>query len=258
MSFDPIASSRTQRFTKQELKDFWQGPGRIVQRTKEENPALYAELHIAGEQAGILGKSLAQTPQPYVKNYKPAPKQYSANELAARGRRTEAEVRAFFADAKKANDLFHSDRNEYERMRESGVSYGLFEPRVIPYQPTKPAEPAWTMRISDELATESNLPIGTVVNSAQLEQLCQQRVDRARKVEADAAAKLEADRLAEIAKLSARQQADQAERDRKLADLQRLEQLIQPQPVVTQEPTALATARLVAAERAKSVETPTA
>jgi hypothetical protein len=253
--FDPIQEKRSQRYTRQELKDFWQGPGSVVQRLKKENPALYQELHTAGEQAGVIGKSLAPTPALNTP-YKPPTRTYSADELAARGRYSEQDIRAFFADAKTANALFHSDRNEYEARREAGVTYGLFQAREVPYVPAKPAEAETLHRVSDQLCDESSIPRGSLLPWVQIEQLCEQQVQRARKAQADADAKIAQDRAAELEKLTARQQADQAERDRKQADLDRLAVLIAPKPIVTPEPTALATARLVAAEKAKAVEVP--
>jgi hypothetical protein len=111
------------------------------------------------------------------------------------------------------------------------------------------------MRISDELARESNLPVGTVVNSEQLSQLCEQKVARARKVQADADAKADADRQAEIYKLSAAQKLEQDKRDKEVRDLQRLSELIAPKPISTPEPVQLATARAIAQEKSK-VEVP--
>jgi len=250
MSFDPIEAKRIARWTKHELKDFWQGPD--VQKTLRENPTLYRELHIAGEKAGVIGKSMAPNPAPNVP-YRPPTKTYTTAELAARGQYSEAAIRAYF-NSKASSDEFHGDRNEYERKREAGVSYGLFEPRETPYVPPKPAEPEWTMRISDELATESNLPIGTVVNSAQLEQLCGQRVLRTRQAQEAADARVAQDRATELVTLTAKQRADQAERDRKQADLDRLVELTTPKPSIVPEPIPLATARVIAMEKAKVAE----
>jgi hypothetical protein len=252
MSFDPIAEKRTARWTKQELKTFWQGPD--VQRTRRENPALYRELHEAGERAGVVGKSMAPIPAPNVP-YKPPTRSYTADELVARGQYSEQEIRKFF-NSEEANKVFTSDRNEYERKREAGVSYGLFDKREVPYVPTKPAEPDWTMRISDELARESNLPIGTIVNSEQLEQLCEQKVQRARQAQAAADAKAAADRQAELAKLTAAQQLEQTARDQKQRDLDRLVELTTPKQTPAPEPAQVATARLVAQEKATAVEVP--
>jgi len=253
MSYDPIQERRTQKYTPAELKAFWQGPGYVVQRLLRENPALYQELHTAGEKAGVIGKSMAPNPAPNV--YKPPTKTYTPSELVARGRYSEAAIRAYF-NSNASSDEFHSDRNEYERKREAGVSYGLFEPRAIPYIPTKPPAPEWTMRISDELADESNIERGTEINSAQLEQLCRQKVDRARQAQEAADAKVAADRAAELAKLTAVQQSEQAVRDQKQRDLDRLAELIAPKPIQAPEPAQLATARAIAMEKAKVAEVP--
>jgi len=249
MSYDPIQERRTQKYTRAELKDFWQGSGVVAQRLLKENPALYKELHDAGERVGVVGKSMAPNPAPNVP-YRPPTKTYTPSELAARGRYSEAEIRAYF-NSKESSDEFHSDRNEYERKREAGVSYGLFGPRPIPYIPTKPPAPEWRLKISDELADASNLPRGTEVNEAQLEQLCRQKVQRARQAQEAADAKVAGDRQAELEKLSAKQQADQAERDRKQADADRLAALLVPLQTPPAEDPALATARAIAAERAK-------
>lgn len=255
MTFDPIAEQRSQKYTHAELKNFWQGPGTVVQRLKKENPALYKELQDAGVAANVIGKSLAPTPAPNTP-YRPPTRQYEERDLVLHGRYSEQDIRAFFADAKTANALFHSDRNEYEARREAGVSYGLFQAREVPYVPVVPPAPEWTMRISDELAKESNLPIGTIVNEAQLSQLCRQSVARARQAQEAADAKADADRAVELATLTAKQQAEQAARDRHQADLDRLVELTIPKQTPTPEPAPLATARLVAQEKAKSVEVP--
>ena len=253
MSFDPIQERRTQKYTPAELKAFWQGPGYVVQRLLRENPALYQELHTAGEKAGVIGKSMAPNPAPNV--YKPPTKTYTPSELVARGRYSEAEIRAFF-NSKESNDVFTSDRNLYELKREAAVSYGMFEPHEIPYVPTKPAEPEYLHRVSDELADESNIARGTTLPWAQVEQLVQQKVQRAKQAQEAAASKIAQDRATELATLTAKQQADQAERDRKQADLDRLAELIAPKPPVETEPIPLATARAIAQERAMSVEVP--
>jgi hypothetical protein len=249
MTFNPILEKRNQQYSYQELKTFWQGPGRIVQRTKEQNPALYAELHAAGEAANLIGKSLSPNPQPYVKNYAPAPRQYSADELATRGQYSETEIRAFFADAKKANELFHSDRNEYESRREAGVSYGLFKARETPYVPVKPPEPEYLHPVSNELADASHIERGSRLPWNQVEQLITQKLSREREAQEAVAAKVESDRAAELEKLTAAQRADEAVRLQKIADLDRIQQLIAPQPTKTPEPLELATARAVAAEK---------
>src|SRR5882724_8351734 len=171
--FDPIEAKRNARYTREELTEFFKGNGTVAQRLRKENPAKYEELHAEAEKMNILGPSLIKTPAPNTP-YKPPARSHTPSELASHGQYSEAEIRAYF-NSKKSSDEFHSDRNEYERKREAGVSYGLFQKREVPYVPTKPPAPEWTMRISDELAGESNLPIGTVVNSEQLEQLCRQK-----------------------------------------------------------------------------------
>jgi hypothetical protein len=248
MSRDSLLEKRNAEFTFKELKDWFDGNGTELQNFEKTNPTEYAKRRSTFEQLGGIGKSRQPKPLPYVKDYKPAQRQYSSDELAARGRHSEAEVQAYF-NSKESNEEYHTNRNKYESMREAGVSYGMFTARQAPYVPVKPSEPEWTMIISNELADESNVPRGTEINSAQLTQLCQQRVSRERQKQEAADAKIAQDRAAELEKLSSAQRADQLERDRKLADLQRLEQLIQPQPVVTQEPISLATARAVAAEK---------
>ncbi len=252
MSFDPIQDRRNQKYTRQELTEFFKGSGAVAQRLKRENPPKYEELRRSAEEMGIVGPSLIGTPAPNV-SYKPPTRSYSAEELVARGQYSEAAIRAYF-NSKESSDEFHSDRNEYERKREAGVSYGLFTAREVPYIPTKTPAPEWTMRISDELAAESNLPVGTVVNSQQLEQLCQLKVERARQAQEAVAAKVAQDRATEVATLTAKQAADQEVRNQKQRDLDRLVELTTPKPNVTPEPTALATARAIAQERAKQAE----
>src|SRR5580700_5953463 len=102
------------------------GDAAKASRMFRENRPLYDSLRQAAEDYKILGPSATGTPAPNVP-YKPPTRTYSTDELAARGRYPEQDIRAFFADAKTANALFHSDRNEYEARREAGVTYGLFQ-----------------------------------------------------------------------------------------------------------------------------------
>ena len=251
MSFDPIQERRTQKYTRAELKEFWQGSGVVAQRLLKENPALYKELHDAGERVGVVGKSMAPNPQPYVKNYAPEPKQYSAGELSALRRHSEAEVRTFFADAKKANEVFTSDRNLYEEWRDSGVSFGLFKAREVPYQPVKHPAPEPLHRVSDLLCDESHIPRGSELPWSQVEQLINQKLSRERDAQEAVTAKAESDGQAELAKLTAAQQLEQAERDRKQRDLDRLAELIAPKPPVVTEPGEVLLQRELAKEKAK-------
>jgi hypothetical protein len=254
--FDPIAASRTQRFTKQELKTFWQGPGRIVQRTKEENPVLYKQLQDAGVEAGVIGKSLAPNPAPNV--YKPPTRSYTPQDLKLHGEFSESYCTELFAsdNAKAATALSKADPERYQDAKDAAISYGVLPARTSPRPAPAPvAVPEPLHRISPELAAESGLPRDVELPWAQVELLCAQKVARARKVQADADAKADADKQSELATLTARQQADQAVRDQKQRDLQRLSELITPKPIVTPEPIALETARAIAQER-KSVEVP--
>jgi hypothetical protein len=256
MSFDPIEAKRTARWTKQELKQFWQGPD--VQRTQRENPALYQQLHIAGEQAGVIGKSLRGTPAPNVP-YKPPTKTYTPEELKLRGDFTESYCRELFGsgNSSAAKALFETDPERYQDAKDASISFGILPPRSTPRPPAPPAPvKEYLHPVSDQLCDESGIPRGSLLPWEQVSQLCQQKVDRARKVQADADAKADADRQAELATLTARQQAEQVERDQKQRDLDRLVELTTPKPVVTPEPVQLATARLLAQEKAKSVEVP--
>ncbi len=258
MSFDPIEAKRNARYTREELTEFFKGNGTVAQRLRKENPAKYQELHAEAEKMNILGPSLIKAPAPNTP-YKPPTRSYSADELVARGQFTESYCRELFAsgDSKAAKALFEADPERYQDAKDASISFGILPPRSTPRPAPAPVSaPEFTMRISDELAAESNLPVGTVVNSQQLEQLCQQKVDRARKVQADADAKIAQDRATELATLTARQQADQAQRDQQQRDLDRLAELIAPKPIETPEPPQLATARLVAQEKAKAVEVP--
>jgi hypothetical protein len=250
MTFNPILEKRNQQYTVQELKTFWQGPGRIVQRTKEQNPALYAELHAEGERLGVLGKSLAPNPAPNV--YRVPTKSYTPGELTLRGQFTEAYCRQLFASgsSKEATELFNKDREAYEDAKDAAIAFDILPARLTPRpQPAPVAAPEPLHRVSDQLAKESNLPLGTELPWSQVQQLCQQQVDRARKAQADADAKAAEARADELAMLTARQQADQAVRDQKQRDLDRLQELIAPKPVETTEPLPLAVARAVAAEK---------
>src|SRR6266478_3116493 len=106
--FDPIAAKRNQKYTREELTDFFKGSGTVAQRLRKENPAKYEELHAEAEKMNILGPSLIKAPAPNTP-YKPPTRTYTAEELVARGQYSEAEIRAFF-NSKEANDVFTSDR----------------------------------------------------------------------------------------------------------------------------------------------------
>src|SRR5258708_17308720 len=254
MTFNPIEQKRNQKYTRVELDAFFKGSFAEAQRVKRENPSLYKEYRDAYEAMGIFAPSLIGTPAPNVP-YKPPTRTYAPSELTSRGQYSEAEIRTYF-NSKASSDEFHSDRNEYERKREAGVSYGLFEPRAIPYITTKPPEHEFLHRVSDDLCAESNLPKGTALPWDAITQLCAQKVQRGRDARQLADKKAAADRAAELATLTAKQQAEQAARDRHQADLDRLVELTTPKPSIVPEPIPLATARLVAQEREKAIEVP--
>jgi hypothetical protein len=252
MTFDPIADKRNQKYTREELTSFFKGSAAVAQRLKKENPAKYQELRRSAEQMGIVGPSLIGTPAPNTPYRQPA-KTYTPEELKLRGEFTETYCRELFAsgDAKAARELHETNREGYENAKDAAISFGILPARTTPRpQPAPVAAPEPLHRISPELADESGLPRDVLLPWAQVELLCEQKVARARKAQADADTKADADRQAELAKLTSRQQADQAERDRKQADLDRLQELITPKPVVTPEPVQLATARAIAAEKA--------
>jgi hypothetical protein len=258
MAYDSIQDRRNQRFTPEELKTWLTGSLKELDAFKREHPAEYAERHAIAERMGIVGPSLYKTPAPNVPYQKPT-KSYTTEELRLRGQFTEDYCKQLFAsgDAKAATALFESDREGYENAKDSAIAYRILPARLSPRPAPAPVvAPEWTLRISDELAKESGLPLGTVVNEEQLAQLCSQKVARARQAQAAADAKTAADRASELAKLTAVQHADQVERDRKQADLDRLAELIAPKPPVETEPIPLATARVIAQEKAKAAEVP--
>jgi hypothetical protein len=257
MSFDPIQESRNKKFTREELKAFWQGPGRIVQQVRTENPQLYFELHSEAERHGLIGKSLAPSPAPNTP-YRPPVKTYTPAELKLRGDFSEDYCRQLFASgsSKEAAELFKTDRERYEDAKDASISFNILPARLTPRPLPPPApEPEYLQRISDELAAESGLPPGTSVPWPQFEQLIEQKLARARKVQADAESKVAADRQAEIEKLTAKQQADQDELDQKQKDADRLAALLVPRQNEVPDP-AIALGRAVAQERerAKAVE----
>jgi len=242
MTFDPIEAKRTARYTRQELKEFWTGPLHVKQKLFRENRAKYEELHLAGEQEGLLGPSLIKPAAPNTP-YRPPAKTYTPGELKLRGEFTESYCRELFAsgNSSAAKALFETDPERYQDAKDASISFGILPPRSTPRPPAPPVvEPEPLHRISNELALESGLPPGTSVPWPQFEQLIEQKLARARKVQADAAAKLEADRQTELATLTAKQQADQAQRDQKQRDLDRLAELIAPKPIVTPEAPAVA------------------
>jgi hypothetical protein len=145
--FNPLEEKRNARYTRQELKEFWQGPGVVVQRLRTENPALYAELHAEGERAGVVGKSMAPNPAPNTP-YKPPTKTYTAGELAARGRHSETYCRELFAsgDGRAARELHETDREGYEDAKDSAIAYGILPPRSTPRPAPAPvAAPKFTL-----------------------------------------------------------------------------------------------------------------
>ncbi len=248
--FDPIQERRTQKYTHAELKNFWQGPGYVVQRLLRENPALYQELHTAGEQAGVVGKSLA--PRPASNVYKPPTRSYSAEELKLRGEFTESYCRQLFAsgDAKAAKALYESDRESYEDAKDASISFNILPPRLTPRPAPAPvAAPEWTGQITNELADESGVPRGQLWTDSQIYQMCRQRVQRVREKQEAADAKVAQERASELAKLTAAQQLEQDARDQKQRDLDRLAVLIAPKPSETPEALDVAVQRAVAAEK---------
>jgi hypothetical protein len=252
MTFDPIADKRNQKYTREELTSFFKGSAAVAQRLKKENPAKYQELRRSAEEMGIVGPSLIGTPAPNVP-YKPPTRSYSADELKLRGDFTESYCRELFAsgNSSAAKALFEADPERYQDAKDASISFGILPPRSTPRPPAPPVvEPEPLHRISNELALESGLPPGTSVPWPQFEQLIEQKLARARKVQADAAAKLEADRQMELATLTAKQQADQAQRDQKQRDLDRLAELIAPKPTETPEAHDVAVQRAIAAEKA--------
>jgi hypothetical protein len=256
--FDPIEAKRNARYTREELTEFFKGNGTVAQRLKRENPPKYAELHAEAEKLNILGPSLIKTPAPNTP-YKPPTRSYTPSELVVRGQFTESYCRELFAsgDSKAAKALFEANPERYQDAKDASISFGILPPRLTPRPPAPPAPvKEYLHRVSDELADESHIARGTTLPWAQVEQLVQQKVQRARQVQEAADAKVAADRATELATLTAKQQAEQVARDRHQADLDRLVELTTPKPNVTLEPAQLATAKAVAEERAKSVEVP--
>jgi hypothetical protein len=249
--FDPIEAKRNQKYTREELTDFFKGSGTVAQRLRKENPAKYEELHAEAEKMNILGPSLIKPAAPNVP-YRPPTRTYTPQELAARGRFTEDYCRQMFAsgDARAARELHETNREAYEDVKDSAIAFGILPPRLTPRPAPAPvAVPEYKHQISNELADESGLPRGTTLPWAQVEQLVQQKVDRDRQAQEAVAAKVAQDRATEVATLTAKQAADQEVRNQKQRDLDRLAELIAPKPIQTAEPVALAVARAVAAEK---------
>jgi hypothetical protein len=253
MAYDSIQDRRNQRFTREELKTWLTGSLKELDAFKREHPAEYQERHAIAVRMGIVGPSLYKTPAP--NTYKPPTRQFSPDELRLRGQHTQAYCKQLFAsdDGRAARELYETDREGYEDAKDAAISFSILPPRLTPRPAPAPvAAPKFTLRISDELAKESNLPVGTIVDEEQLAQLCEQKVARARQVQATADAKVAADRAAELATLTAKQQHEQTARDQHQADLNRLAELTTPKPTETPEPPALETARLIAQQRAQA------
>jgi len=207
---------------------------------------------------GLIGPSAYGTPAPNTP-YRPPTKTYTPEELKLRGDFSEARCRELFASgsSKEATELYNTNREAYENAKDAAISFNVLPPRLTPRPAPAPvAAPEPLHRISNELADESNIPRGSELPWSQIEQLCSQKVQRERQKQADADAKVAAERQAELASLTAKQQAEQAQQDQKQRDLDRLAELVLPKAVVTPEPAQLATARVIAQERAKAVEVP--
>lgn len=227
------------------------GDAAKASRMFRENRPLYDSLRKAAEDYKILGPSLIKTPAPNTP-YKPPVKTYTPSELKLRGDFSEDYCRQLFAsgDAKAAKALFESDREAYENVKDSAIAFGILPARLTPRpQPAPVAAPEPLHRISPELAAESGLPRDVELPWAQVTQLIEQKLDRARKAQADADAKADADRQVELAALTARQQADEAVRLQKQADLDRLAALLVPAQTPTPEDPAIALQRAIAAEK---------
>src|ERR1700682_2639406 len=190
MTYDPIAEKRAMQYSKKELDAIFKdkGSGKIAMKLMTENPTLYKTMRKEYEAQGGIGASAFLPPAPNVPYQKPT-RQYNSEERVFRGRWSEQEIKDFFENAKEANDLFNSDRDEYELRRLCAVSYGRLPAREVPYVPTpRPVvEPEPKMVIGDALADESNIPRGTEVTWAQLEQLIHQSSDG--RAEADSKAR---------------------------------------------------------------------
>src|ERR1700682_1704286 len=197
MTYDPIAEKRAMQYSKKELDAIFKdkGSGKIAMKLMTENPTLYKTMRKEYEAQGGIGASAFLPPAPNVPYQKPT-RQYNSEELEVRGRWSEQEIKDFFENAKAANDLFNSDRDEYELRRLCAVSYGRLPAREVPYVPApKPvAEPEQKMVIGDDLARESNLPLKTEVTWEQLRQLIHLSIERRAKAQDEADKQARADK----------------------------------------------------------------
>jgi hypothetical protein len=251
MAYDSLLDRRNQRFTREELKTWLTGSLTELNAFKRDHPAEYAERHKIAERMGIVGPSLYKTPAPYVKKYEAPTRQYSADELKLRGDFSEDYCRQLFAsgDAKAATALFESNREGYEDAKDAAISFNILPKRLNPRpQPPPAPEKEYLHRVSDLLCDESHIERGTTLPWEQVQQLVAQKVEREKQAREDAEAQIAQDRAAELATLTAVQQADQAERDKKIAELDRILELTKPTLVVPAEDAALLVARAAAAE----------
>jgi hypothetical protein len=153
--------------------------GRVAARLHRENRPLYDQLRSDAVAYHILDASRMPSPVAYTKDYQaPNTKRYTDRELYLRSIYSEQELKRFFSSGKEANDLYISDRDEYERRRECGVSFGMFDPRPVPYVKPTPAPEPELIGISAQLAKENNLPEGARVTPEQWDELVLRKAQR--------------------------------------------------------------------------------
>jgi hypothetical protein len=153
--------------------------GRKAARLHRENKPLYDQLRSDAVEHHVLDVSRMPSPVPYTKNYEaPNARRYSDRELHLRSIYSEQELKRFFSSGKEANDLYISDREEYERRRECAVSFGFLDANPIPYVKPKPVVEPELIGLSAQLARESNLPEGARVTPEQWTELVMQKAER--------------------------------------------------------------------------------
>jgi len=147
---------------------------RLAQKTRTENPALYAAIRKQAVADGLVGVP----PVPYSNWRMPKERKFSDQEIIARSKFSEEECRSIFCkansgDQNNAGNLFKNDPQKYAEMRAAAVSYGLIpatQPAPIVHTDKPATEPEGVV-LSDDNADRLNLPRGTKVSAAQYEQI---------------------------------------------------------------------------------------
>jgi hypothetical protein len=152
--------------------------GTLASKIYREDKALYDELRADAQALGLLGPVREHV---WSKNYQKTERQYTPDEIRARARFSETEVRELFQrsgqDGGKRNlgTIQKDNPAEYELLKVAAQSYGVLPPRQDPPayrrgQAPKPVEQVEDGKVSigADLARRANLPESLRVNQSDL------------------------------------------------------------------------------------------